>query len=191
VKFIRFAQYCIDKNGFGVFALITNNSFLDGVIFRKMRESLLSSFDKVYIIDLHGNSKKKEQNPEGGIDKNIFDIMQGVSVSIYIKNNQKEKKDYGKMLSFDLYGTREYKYNFLNTNSLESINWKRLDFNTNSFFFVEKIFNDEDKYKNGFSTNELFIVGSSGIKTERDSLAIQFSKNELKVKIDELKASEV
>lgn len=89
IKFIRFGHYLIDKNGEGVLAYISNNSFIDGVTHRKMREELLKSFDKVYIVDLHGNARKKEKSPDGTIDENVFDIMQGVSINIFVKGGKK------------------------------------------------------------------------------------------------------
>ena len=85
IKFIRYGEYFIDKTGEGILAYISNNSFIDGIIHRKMREHLLETFDKVYILDLHGNAKKKETTPNGGKDENVFDIMQGVSINIFIK----------------------------------------------------------------------------------------------------------
>ena len=84
-KFIRLAQYYIDKNENGIVAYINNHSFLDNPTFRGMRWSLLSSFDEIYILDLHGNSKKKEVAPDGSKDENVFDIMQGVSINIFVK----------------------------------------------------------------------------------------------------------
>jgi predicted helicase len=87
IKFIRFGQHFIDKNGEGVLAYISNNSFIDGLIHRQMRKSLLQSFDEIYILDLHGNAKKKETAPDGSKDENVFDIMQGVSINLFVKHN--------------------------------------------------------------------------------------------------------
>ena len=91
IKFIRFGQHFIEKNGVGILAYISNNSFIDGIIHRKMREELMKAFDKIYILDLHGNSKKKEVSPDGSVDQNVFDIMQGVSINIFVKKNNHEK----------------------------------------------------------------------------------------------------
>ncbi len=88
IKFIRLGQHYIEKNGEGVLAFICNNSFLDGVIHRQMRKSLTQTFDKIYVLDLHGNSRKKETTPDGGKDENVFDIMQGVSINIFIKKRK-------------------------------------------------------------------------------------------------------
>jgi len=87
VKFIRYGQFFIEQNGEGVLAFINNHSFLDNPTFRGMRWSLLNTFDKIYILDLHGNSKKKEAAPDGGKDENVFDIQQGVSINIFVKTH--------------------------------------------------------------------------------------------------------
>ncbi len=88
IKFIRYGEYYIDKTGEGILAYISNNSFIDGITHRQMRKHLLETFDKVYILDLHGNSKKKEKHPDGSADQNVFDIMQGVSINIFIKKKK-------------------------------------------------------------------------------------------------------
>jgi predicted helicase len=90
VKFIRYGQHFIEKNGEGILAFINNHSFLDNPTFRGMRWSLLSAFDKIYILDLHGNAKKKETAPDGGKDENVFDIQQGVSINIFVKKRKKD-----------------------------------------------------------------------------------------------------
>ncbi len=190
IKFIRFGQHFIDKNGGGVLAYISNNSFIDGIIHRQMRKHLLESFDKIYILDLHGNSKKKEVCPDGSPDQNVFDIMQGVSINIFVKTGEKKKDELGQILHFDLQGKRDFKYEFLNDNSLNSLNWNKLDYSKPNYFYVNKNFDGEKKYAGGFSTNELFIIGSSGIKTERDSLTIQFSEKELINITDELQETD-
>lgn len=99
VKFIRFGQHFIDKNGSGILAYISNNSFIDGIIHRQMRKHLLESFDKIYILDLHGNAKKKEVCPDGSPDQNVFDIMQGVSINIFIKSGKKKKRRFRRNFS--------------------------------------------------------------------------------------------
>ena len=86
VKFIRFAESKIESQEGGIFAFISNNSFLDNPTFRGMRYHLMQSFDTLYILDLHGNTRKKELSPDGSKDENVFDIMQGVSINIFMKN---------------------------------------------------------------------------------------------------------
>src|SRR5690554_4766511 len=118
IKFIRYGQHYIDKNGSGVLAYISNNSFLDGITHRQMRKHLLESFDKIYILDLHGNSRKLETSPDGSVDQNVFDIMQGVSINIFVKNGNKSKNTLGKVYHFDLQGKRNLKYETLNNSTI-------------------------------------------------------------------------
>ncbi len=180
VKFIRFGQHFIDKNGSGVLAYISNNSFIDGLTHRQMRKHLLESFDKIYILDLHGNAKKKEVCLDGSVDQNVFDIMQGVSINIFVKTGKKKKNEFGKVFHFDLQGKREFKYETLIESDLTSIQWKHLEFTEPNYFFVPKNFDEIKKYEKGFKVEDLFPIYSSGIKTHDDANLIspnRFSEN--------------
>ena len=179
IKFIRYGQHYIDKNGEGIVAYISNNSFLDGLTHRQMRKSLLESFDKIYILDLHGNSRKKETAPDGSKDENVFDIMQGVSINIFIKTSNSKKL--AKVYHYDLYGKRKDKYNFLDKNSLNSVNWQKIETLKPNYFFVPKDFALQEEYDKGFKIDELFNIFSSGIETQKDSLLIKFNEKELEV----------
>ncbi len=172
IKFIRYAQHFIDKNGQGIVAMITNNSFLDGVIHRQMRKSLSESFDKIYIYDLHGNSKKQEKTLEGSVDENVFDIQQGVSINIFVKTGK--TKITKSIVHIDSFGKREEKYEHLWNNTIESINWTELSLKTPEYYFIQKDCCGEDEYKQGFSVNELFVVNASGIKTHDDTNLVDF-----------------
>lgn len=157
IKFIRFAEHFIEKNGSGIVAMITNNSFLDGIIHRQMRKHLLETFDDIYILDLHGNSKKKEETPDGGKDENVFDIQQGVSISIFVRKTG-EKKSLGTVYHTELYGKREEKFKTLNGSDLKNIKWKKLDYFEPYYFFVPKDFTRENK--GGFLLLDLFRINS-------------------------------
>ena len=186
IKFIRFGQHFIDKNGEGVLAYISNNSFIDGIIHRQMRKHLLESFDKIYILDLHGNAKKKEVCPDGSPDQNVFDIMQGVSINLFVKTGNKKKNELGEVFHYDLQGKRDSKYDFLNENSLKSIFWGKVQHLNTDFLFKVQDSTQLKFYQNHcFGINDLFIVGANGIKTERDNLTIQFNSSVLeKIKSD-------
>jgi len=178
IKFIRYGQHYIEKNGEGILAYISNNSFIDGIIHRQMRKSLLECFDKIYILDLHGNSKKQEVCPDGSKDENVFDIMQGVSINIFIKKKGNSSK-LADVFHYDLQGKRNFKYQFLNDNSLNTIDWHKLEYKEPEYFFVKKDLKEEENYKPGIKINELFVLNSSGIETRRDSLLINFDKSKL------------
>ena len=89
VKFIRFAQWRIEQTGHGVLAFITNHGYLDNPTFRGMRQSLMETFDDIYVLNLHGNSKKKERAPDGSKDETVFDIQQGVAICLMVKREQR------------------------------------------------------------------------------------------------------
>lgn len=186
IKFTRFGQYYIDKNGSGILAYISANSFIDGVTHRQMRKSLLESFDKIYIIDLHGNAKKKEVCHDGSIDQNVFDIMQGVSINLFIKTGKKHKSDLGSVFHFDLQGKRDYKYDFLFENSFKSIDFKKLEMESKYNFFVPKNFANVEQYNKGFKMDSLFSIVNNGYQTDRDSLFIDIEKNVLSNRIEKL-----
>ena len=183
IKFIRFGQHFIDKNGEGILAYISNNSFIDGIIHRQMRKNLLQSFDKVYILDLHGNARKKETSPDGSPDQNVFDIMAGVSINLFVKTGKKKVNELGKVLHFDLYGKRESKYNFLNQ-SIKDLNWKQLEIDNKYYFFVPKNFKAQEKYESGFKLDVFYKKNNSGIKSHRDNLVYDISKDELLKRIN-------
>ncbi len=188
VKFIRYGEYFIEKNGEGVLAYINNHSFLDNPTFRGMRYKLLQTFDKIYIIDLHGNTKKKEQAPDGGKDENVFDIQQGVSINIFIKTDNKQENQLAEVYHHDLYGMRDSKYNVLTENNLASIKWQLLDLVAPNYFFMPKNFSEIVEYEKGFSVNELFKVNSTGLVTMGDSFIVaenqEILENRIKYFID-------
>ena len=179
VKFIRYGQHFIDRNGSGILAYISNNSFVDGIVFRQMRKSLLNSFDKIYILDLHGNSKKKEVSPDGTSDQNVFDIMQGVSINILVKTCNKKKDSIGEVHHFDLYGSRSEKYSFLEQKKVENTDWTVLDLFKPEYYFVNKNYSDSDNYLTGFKIDDIFKVYGPGVETGLDKLFVSNDKQDL------------
>ena len=185
VKFLRYGQHFIEKNGSGILAFINPHGFLDNPTFRGMRWNLLKTYDKIFTIDLHGNSKKKETALDGSSDVNVFDIMQGVSINIFVKTGKKKINELGKVFHFDLFGKRDMKYDFLIEKSLGSISYKELPNVAPNYFFTNKDFDEKNKFIKGFSINELFTMNSAGIVTARDEFTIHFSKEEVKKTIQE------
>jgi len=179
VKFIRYGQHFIEKNGSGVLAFINPHGFLENPTFRGMRWHLLKTFDKIYAIDLHGNSKKKEVAPDGGVDVNVFDIMQGVSINIFIKTGKKNQNALGQIFHFDLFGKRDFKYNFLSENSLSAIKFQELYPEKSNFFFIPKDNSQLLNYSSGFEVGRLFLVQSMGITTARDGFSIDIEANKV------------
>jgi len=180
IKFIRLAESLIEKNGSGIVAMITNNSFIDGVTHRQMRKHLLETFDLIYIVDLHGNSKKKEKDLDGGKDENVFNIMQGVSINIFVKKEGK-KRGLGTVQHTDFYGRREIKFELLNSASLNKVKWSIPQYVQPNYFFIPKDFLGEDDYKKGFSVSDLFPVHSSGATSAKDDFIIKFSSEDVDI----------
>jgi len=178
IKFIRLGQHYVEKNGEGILAYISNNSFIDGITHRQMRYTLMQAFDDIYILDLHGNSRKQEVAPDGSKDENVFDIMQGVSINIFVKTGRKNKGELANVYHHELYGEREYKYSILNDTSLLSIQWTELMPSKPYYFFVPKDFSVQDEYEKGFKVDELMLQHSNGIVTGKDNVCVCKNENE-------------
>lgn len=185
VKFIRLGQEFIGKNNEGILAYITNHNFLDNPTFRGMRWNLLRSFDKIYILDLHGNGKKKEKCPDGTKDENVFKIQPGVSINIFVKTGKKEKNELAKVFYSDIWGKRQLKYDFLQENNLESVVFKELTPTKPFYFFIPKSEIGRNEYESGFCLNELMPINATGVVTARDNLVIDKNKEKLLSRINE------
>jgi len=179
VKFLRLGQDFIEKNGSGILAYINPHGFLDNPTFRGMRWNLLNTYDKIFTIDLHGNSRKNEVSLDGSIDQNVFDIMQGVSINFLVKTGKKKTNELGKVFHFELFGKREAKYHFLLNNKIENIDYKELNNVAPNYFFTPKLYNIKNKYDEGFKINECFSEYSVGITTSNDTVLINKSRSEL------------
>lgn len=169
IKFIRMGETYIEKNKEGVLAYISNNRFLDGVIHRRMRQRLMETFDKIYILDLHGNAKKKETARDGSKDENVFDIQQGVSINIFVKTGNKQPKELAKVYHAELMGLRENKFDYLNNHEIDNVEFMELRPVEPYYFFVPKDFNAQSDYDKGFKIDELFKINTSGVKTHHDN----------------------
>ncbi|EAL0223533.1 DNA methyltransferase [Campylobacter jejuni] len=177
VKFIRFAQSKIDSQESGIFAFISNNGFLDNPTFRGMRYSLMQSFDKIYILNLHGDVNKKEKAPDGSKDDNVFDIKQGVSINIFIKQNSKAKNT--KIYYHDLYDKRKDKYEFLYENDLNSIKWTLVKNNEPFYLFLPQNNDLLEEYNKGISVKDIFMLSGVGICSKRDNIVFHNKKENL------------
>ncbi|MBF0343453.1 MAG: N-6 DNA methylase [Nitrospirae bacterium] len=178
IKFIRFAQWKIDRHGRGLIGMITNNSYLSGLIHRGMRKSLLGSFNQIYVLNLHGSSRIGERAPDGGKDDNVFDIQQGVSIVFLVKKNK--FNGIGKLYYQDVFGLRENKYDCLNKNDVSTTQWIELKPSEPYYFFVEKDFSLQADYEVFTPIPEIFEKYSSGVTTHRDHLVIGFNQEEIR-----------
>ncbi len=176
VKFMRFAQNKIESLGHGLFGFISNNAFLDNPTFRGLRRSLLECYDELYILNLHGNARKKEETPQGAKDENVFNIMQGVSINLFVKKAQATKQ---KIHYYDVYGQRAEKYAFLAQNDLNSIEWLELAPREPFYLLIPQKTPLLEEYEQGFSVQEMFQVGSTGICSQRDHVVFHKDKESL------------
>ena len=196
VKFIRFAQYLIEKNGEGVLGFITNHSYITNPTFKDMRQSLSTAFDVIYVCDLHGNAKKVEISPDGTPDKNVFDIMQGVAIIVAAKRkasnlliNEATAKS---IHHFDLWGDRKSKYDQLWKSKIGSMNWEQAVCEAPNFHFQKTDAKRLAKYENLFQLRDLFSPygdpAPAGVSTQ-DQFAISWSSSEVREKVESLIAS--
>ncbi len=190
VKFLRYGQHYIEKNGSGVLAFINPHGFLDNPTFRGMRWNLLKTYDKIYTIDLHGNNKKKETSPDGSADVNVFDIEQGVSINIFVKTAKKKADELGQVFHYDLFGKREFKYDFLSENSLKTIKFNDFVPFKNDFIFKKINESQFTEYNKGINTTELFKINVMGFQTHRDSFCIDDNKEILTLRLTEFSKNE-
>ena len=189
VKFIRFAETMIDKTGEGIVAMITAHGYIDNPTFRGMRYHLMQTFDRIYILDLHGNANKKEKSPDGSKDENVFNIKQGVAIFIGVKRKEKSKK-LSNIFRADCFGSRLGKFEYLNANSMEKISWKDVVPTAPNYEWVVRDVKTRAEYEKGFSVAELFPVSSVGIVTSRDGFAIDFDRDVLKKRMTDFLSTE-
>ena len=180
VKFLRFSQWKIHKAGHGIVGMITNHSYLDNPTFRGMRQSLMNTFNEIYIIDLHGNGLKKETTPEGGKDENVFDIRQGVSIFIGIK--EKDKKGC-KVFADDLFGLRKEKYDWLDETNFSKKTYEAAKPHKPFYFLKKDNTKGIKEFLDWMPVQEIFPVNSVGIVTARDKFVIDFDRNTLEQRI--------
>ncbi|GAA8164735.1 DNA methyltransferase [Helicobacter pylori] len=176
VKFMRFAQNKIESLGHGLFGFISNNAFLDNPTFRGLRRSLLECYDELYILNLHGNARKKEKTPQGTDDENVFNIMQGVSINLFVKKAQATKQ---KIFYYDVYGERAEKYAFLAQHDINSIEWLELTPREPFYLLIPQETPLLDEYEQGFSVQDMFQVGGTGICSKRDHVVFHKKKESL------------
>jgi predicted helicase len=177
VKFLAFGQWRIERTGQGILGFITNHAYLDNPTFRGMRQSLMSTFTDIYILNLHGNAKKKEVAPDGGKDENVFDIQQGVAICILVK--EPGKTGPVTVHYADLWGHREGKYQALAETDINRSDWKELKPSSPFYLFVTRNETDLDEYMQGWKVTDIFPVNGVGMTTARDHVVIDYEAEPL------------
>jgi hypothetical protein len=177
VKFLRFAQWKIEQAGCGVVGMITNHGYLDNPTFRGMRQSLMRTFDDIYVLDLHGNSLKRETCPDGSKDENVFDIRQGVAIAFFINRGGKETR--GTVRHADLWGAREAKYAWLDAYDLKHTDWRDVKPASPFHLFVPRDEAGSQRYQEFMRVAEVFPLNGVGMTTARDEFVIGTQKSSL------------
>ncbi len=204
VKFIRFAQWRIEQTGYGVLAFITNHGYLDNPTFRGMRQSLMETFDDIYLLDLHGNSKKKERSPDGLKDENVFDIQQGVAIGVFVKQLGATKKAatvqhahlWGLRATYEENAEGEQglsggKYHWLSLNDVNTTKWTKIEPQSPFYLFIPQDTLRLEEYEGGWPLRQVFKLGLMGIKTNRDHLLIDFDEQDLVSRISRLASTDL
>ena len=193
IKFIRFAQWKISQTGYGILGFVTNHGYLDNPTFRGMRQLLIQDFDEIYILDLHGNSKKREKTPDGSADKNVFDIQQGVAIGIFIKHKNKKLVDsenahgLAKVFHAELLGNRVGKYAWLYEKELNTTKWTNLKPDAPFYLFVPQNQESHEEYNKYWSLVNIMNKNGDpapGIVTTHDEFAISWTKKEANSKVE-------
>ena len=183
MKFIRWAQWRIDRKGEGVIGYIVNNSFLDGPTFRGMRQSLLASFNTIYLLNLHGSSRITEVVPEAVRDENVFDISQGVCILLCVKESDNPAP--AKVRYTDIWGSREEKYKVLSETEVESTEWRELQPMSPYYLLVPQATELISEYELGWKTTDVFQTDSVGIVTGRDKFTLHWTAEKLREVVDD------
>lgn len=191
VKFIRMAEHVIERNGEGILSFVTNHSYLDNPTFLDMRQHLRRNFDRIFVLDLHGNSKKKEVSPDGSPDKNVFDIQQGVAIILAVRRRRASGKldDLAPVYHSEFWGSRKSKSEQLWKSSPSSLSPSEVSPRHSPWRFVPTDHAAEQHYREGFSAAHLFSVNgrpAPGIVTTQDEFAISFSKSDAIAKVHRL-----
>ncbi len=177
IKFLRFAQWRIEQTGHGILGFITDNSYLDGLTHRRMRECLLNTFSDIYILNLHGNSRWKDKPPDNSRDQNVFEIQEGVAIAIFVKEPNTESL--GRLHYADIWGLQKSKYATLSSTAVQDTDWQSIEPSGPYFFFVPKDFTRNSEYSVMPSLKDIFTFFQNGIKTDRDELFFDFDPRSL------------
>lgn len=191
VKFIRFAEHMISKTGEGIVGFITNHGYIDSPTFRGMRWHLMESFDKIYVLDLHGNSKKKEVAPDGSNDVNVFDIMQGVAILIGVKHRKsaeakKKKSAHAEVFHAELWGGRKKKYDHLQQSTLGDLPWTKLDPDPKYLMFYPINRQLLESYDSGFELGQFMPMNQIGFQSHRDGFAVAIYKSVMEKRLNDM-----
>ncbi len=183
IKFIRFAHHSIVCSGYGAVGMITNNTFIDAPTRRAMRQSLLRAFDLVRIVDLHGNSIERETCPDGSPDENVFDIQQGVAISLFARRVRAVPPHESDVKQTDIQGSRGEKYQWLLAHAVTDGKMSPLIPFPPLWRFQPGADAGLGEYEMFDRLPDVFTVGGSGVKTDRDGLCYDLDRSQLSARM--------
>lgn len=190
VKFLRFAQWRIEQTGYGIVGMITNHGYIDNPTFPGMRRELMKSFNEIYILDLHGNTLKKERCPDGSEDQNVFDIKDvGVAISIWVKEEGLKRSS--KVKHSDLWGVSDAKDVRLSEMDIKNTKWEKVVPRSPDYLFFSQDKNLRSEFQKAWKITKVFISSSNGFKTHRDHFSIAFNKDEITKRVKDLCDKEI
>lgn len=193
VKFIRWAQWKLSDEKKGTLGYITNHAYIDNPTFMGMREQLLLEFDEIYVMDLHGNANRREEPPDGGADENVFDIRQGVAISIFVKDDREAEDEYADVYHSDLWGTRQEKYDALQNSDLNDVDWENVTPREPHYLFVPRDQDLASAYHDWVGVPQIFSEygdPAPGIVTTHNEFAISLTPERQKQKVRQLLATD-
>ena len=186
VKFIRCGQWRIERTGKGILAFITNHGYLTNPTFRGMRQSLMQTFDEIYLLDLHGNERKSERTSDGSKDGNVFAIQQGVAIGIFVTRNAKKNRTPARIFHAEMWGTSDSKYHWLKNNDISNTKWTELYPKSPLYLFIPYQERRQEVYETGNKITTIMPAYNSGITTCRDNFALAFDELTLIKRINDM-----
>lgn len=189
VKFVRWAQWKLSDASKGTLGYITNHAYIDNPTFVGMREQLMLEFDEIYVLDLHGNANRLEEPPEGGVDQNVFDIQQGVAISIFVKTGDTDEDEYADVYHTELWGTREEKYEALRGSDIRDADWEEVNPSEPHYLFVPRNQELASAYHDWVSVPQILSEygdPAPGIVTTHNEFAISLAPERQKQKVRQL-----
>ncbi|MBM4089880.1 MAG: hypothetical protein FJ276_10730, partial [Planctomycetes bacterium] len=178
IKFLRWGQYWIDRAGRGVLAMVTSNTYLSGLTHRRMRSSLARTFDRIYVLDLHGDWKKRVSEQHDTADENVFPIQQGVAIGLFVKSGGATSSSTG-VFHASVSGTRSEKLDAISRTDVRGVAWTRLNPCEPHHWFVPRDDGDLTAYLEWPRLDEIFREYLSGVQTKRDALFVGFTFEEV------------
>jgi len=185
--YIQALRMAGDRIEEGVIGFVLNNGWLHGLSGRGVRKALSEEFAEVYVYDLKGDATKSGEEWKRQGDK-IFDNQSRAGVCLLFLVKKKDKKGLAKIYYEAVrdYATKEEKFAELREweDKPDQIPWQEITPNKSHDWIDQGEEEFENFVKLGDKRNKhditVFDEYSSGLATNRDPYAYNFSKAGLK-----------